>query len=178
MLIGPVEHNSFPVSSLLKNWIGCLEHNSFPMSSSLKNESDPYKHSLFLVSSLCKNETYKHSLLLVSSLCKNETYEHSYFHVSSSLKNETNPSPIESSFLWNLGLEPSFHSLVLLDFLSPLLNVFPLVTVILIGWRKESMNELKLGGHATNLYWLCWGAKYQPLDIMLGRNPLMGIFWA
>ena len=135
-----------------------LEHSSFHVSSSLKNETVIWAWFPFRVKLVKKwNGSLKHGLLLGSSLCKNETYEHSSSPMSSSLKNETDPSPIESSFLWNLGLEPSFHSLVLLDFLSPLVNVFPLVTMSQIGWRKESMNELKLGGHATSLYWSCWG---------------------
>lgn len=82
------------------------------MSSSLNNEPD----------------SYKHSLLPVSSLCKNETYEHGSIPMSSSLKNEIDPSRIESSVLWNLGLEPSFHSPVLLDFLPPFPSGEPIYT--------------------------------------------------
>ena len=48
--------------------------------------------------------------------------------MSSSLKNEIDPSKIETSFLWNLGLEPSFHSPVLLDFISPFPSDEPIYT--------------------------------------------------
>jgi hypothetical protein len=73
------------------------DHVLVSMSSSLKNETKfkPRRLVLCFVSSSLKNETRGH--------------EHSSFPVSSSLKNETITSPIESSLLLQLVVEPSFH---------------------------------------------------------------------
>jgi len=138
-------------------------------------------------------QLYEHGCASVSSSLKNETdpYEHGSILASSSLKNETNPSPLEPSLPWNLELEPSFLSLLLLDFISPSPSSEHICTSNHeSNWvtKKSRRTNWSLGGispaygYHTGVKPLAFVGharrKLPPLDIMLGRNPRMGIFFS
>jgi hypothetical protein len=89
--------------------------------------------------------------------------------------------------IWDLNLH-FIHLYYLIFFLpSPLVNPYALVTMSLIGWRKWVGERIEAWGACLQplgiilelSHWpllVMLGEKFQPLDIMLGRNPLMGIF--